>query len=410
MKIRDILPMAFSSLTRNKSRTVLTMLGLVIGIMSVILMLSIGQAAERYLLSQIASSFSSDMIFAQNGRGAESGGPPSPTQKKSLTDKDLAKLQSQTWLRVVEPFIVQSDLATFEGTSRRVSLNGVTNFSLDIYPDRPETGRFIDASDVDGHARIIVLGRAVAQDLFANSEPIGKSVKIGKRSYRVVGVMEKGGTRFFTNVDDQVYIPVTTAMDAYNRKNVDFIAMKTDLTINDAKDRIRDVLRDTHNIDNPNDDLSKDDFRLGAQADAAASAGQIGLILQVLLGSIAAISLLVGGIGIMNIMYVTVTERTAEIGLRKAIGARPNDILKQFLAEAIVVTALGGLIGILLGVSLSFLGITALASFQDGWSFAFPTDAIILAFSVSTGIGIVFGFFPARRAAKLSPMEALRYE
>lgn len=386
------------------------MLGLVIGIMSVILMLSIGQAAERYLLSQIASSFSSDMIFAQNGRGAESGGPPSPTQKKSLTDKDLAKLQSQTWLRVVEPFIVQSDLATFEGTSRRVSLNGVTNFSLDIYPDRPETGRFIDASDVDGHARIIVLGRAVAQDLFANSEPIGKSVKIGKRSYRVVGVMEKGGTRFFTNVDDQVYIPVTTAMDAYNRKNVDFIAMKTDLTINDAKDRIRDVLRDTHNIDNPNDDLSKDDFRLGAQADAAASAGQIGLILQVLLGSIAAISLLVGGIGIMNIMYVTVTERTAEIGLRKAIGARPNDILKQFLAEAIVVTALGGLIGILLGVSFSFLGITALASFQEGWSFAFPTDAIILAFSVSTGIGIVFGFFPARRAAKLSPMEALRYE
>lgn len=410
MKIRDILPMAFSSLTRNKSRTVLTMLGLVIGIMSVILMLSIGQAAERYLLSQIASSFSSDMIFAQNGRGAESGGPPSPTQKKSLTDKDLEKLQSQAWLRVVEPFIVQSDLATFEGTSRRVSLNGVTNFSLDIYPDRPETGRFIDASDVDGHARIIVLGRAVAQDLFANSEPIGKSIKIGKRSYRVVGVMEKGGTRFFTNVDDQVYIPVTTAMDAYNRKNVDFIAMKTDLSINDAKDRIRDVLRDTHNIDNPNNDLAKDDFRLGAQADAAASAGQIGLILQVLLGSIAAISLLVGGIGIMNIMYVTVTERTSEIGLRKAIGARPNDILKQFLAEAIVVTALGGLIGIVLGVSLSFLGITALASFQDGWSFAFPTDAIILAFSVSTGIGIVFGFFPARRAAKLSPMEALRYE
>lgn len=410
MKIRDILPMAFSSLTRNKSRTVLTMLGLVIGIMSVILMLSIGQAAERYLLSQIASSFSSDMIFAQNGRGAESGGPPSPTQKKSLTDKDLEKLQSQAWLRVVEPFIVQSDLATFEGTSRRVSLNGVTNFSLDIYPDRPETGRFIDASDVDGHARIIVLGRAVAQDLFANSEPIGKSVKIGKRSYRVVGVMEKGGTRFFTNVDDQVYIPVTTAMDAYNRKNVDFIAMKTDLSINEAKDRIRDVLRYTNNIDIPNDDLSKDDFRLGAQADAAASAGQIGLILQVLLGSIAAISLLVGGIGIMNIMYVTVTERTAEIGLRKAIGARPNDILKQFLAEAIVVTALGGLIGILLGVSLSFLGITALASFQAGWSFAFPTDAIILAFSVSTGIGIVFGYFPARRAAKLSPMEALRYE
>jgi putative ABC transport system permease protein len=173
-------------------------------------------------------------------------------------------------------------------------------------------------------------------------------------------------------------------MDAYNRKNVDFIAMKTDLSINEAKDRIRDVLRDNHNIDNPNDDLAKDDFRLGAQADAAQSAGQIGLILQVLLGSIAAISLLVGGIGIMNIMYVTVTERTSEIGLRKAIGARPADILKQFLAEAIVVTALGGLIGIALGVVFSFLGITALASYQAGWSYDFPTDAIILSFSVST--------------------------
>ena len=410
MKLRDILPMAFSSLTRNKSRTVLTMLGLVIGIMSVILMLSIGQAAERFLLNQIASSFSSDMIFAENGRGAESGGPPSPTQKKSLTDKDIDKLLDQPWLKVVEPFIVQSDLATFEGTSRRVSLNGVTEASLEIYPDRPETGRFVEASDVDGRARVVVLGRAVALDLFSNTEPIGKSVRIGKRNYRVIGVMEKGGTRFFTNVDDQVYIPVSTAMDAYNRKNVDFIAMKTDLAINDAKDRIRDVLRDTHNIDNPNNDLAKDDFRLGAQADAAQSAGQIGLILQVLLGSIAAISLLVGGIGIMNIMYVTVTERTSEIGLRKAIGARPNDILKQFLAEAIVVTALGGLIGIALGVAFSFLGITALASYQAGWSYDFPTDAIILSFSVSAIIGIVFGFFPARRAAKLSPMEALRYE
>ncbi|MFO0764602.1 MAG: ABC transporter permease [Patescibacteria group bacterium] len=410
MKIRDILPMAFASLTRNKSRTALTMLGLVIGIMSVILMLSIGQAAERFLLNQIASSFSSDMIFAQNGRGAESGGPPSPTQKKSLTDKDIDKLKSQSWLRVVEPFIVQSDLATFEGRSRRVSLNGVTDASLDIYPDRPETGRFIEASDNDGHARVIVLGRAVALDLFANNEPIGKTVKIGKRSYRVIGVMEKGGTRFFTNVDDQVYIPVNTAMDAYNRKNVDFIAMKTDLAINETKDRIREVLRDTHNIDNPENDLSKDDFRLGAQEDAAKNAGQIGLILKVLLGSIAAISLLVGGIGIMNIMYVTVTERTSEIGLRKAIGARPADVLKQFLAEAIVVTALGGIIGIVLGVSFSFIGITALSNYQQGWSFAFPTDAIILAFSVSTGIGIVFGFFPARRAAKLSPMEALRYE
>lgn len=255
----------------------------------------------------------------------------------------------------------------------------------------------------------MVLGRAVALDLFPNTEPIGKSVRIGKRNYRVIGVMEKGGTRFFTNVDDQVYIPVSTAMDAYNRKNVDFIAMKTDLSINEAKDRIRDVLRDNHNIDNPNDDLAKDDFRRNV-SDAAQSAGQIGLILQVLLGSIAAISLLVGGIGIMNIMYVTVTERTSEIGLRKAIGARPADILKQFLAEAIVVTALGGLIGIALGVVFSFLGITALASYQAGWSYDFPTDAIILSFWVSAIIGIVFGFFPARRAAKLSPMEALRYE
>lgn len=410
MKIRDIIPVAFSSLTRNKSRTALTMLGLVIGIMSVILMLSIGQAAERFLLSQIASSFSSDLIFAQNGRGAERGGPPSPTQKKSLTDKDVDSLRKVSWLNVVEPFIIQSDLATFEGRSRRVSLNGVTQASLDVYPDRPETGRFIEESDVDGRARVIVLGRAVALDLFANSEPIGKTVKIGKRSYRVVGVMEKGGTRFFTNVDDQVYIPVSTAMDAYNRKNVDFIAMKTGLGINQTKDRIREVLRENHNIDNYEDDLAKDDFRLGAQEDAAKNAGQIGLILQVLLGSIAAISLLVGGIGIMNIMYVTVTERTSEIGLRKAIGAKPKDILNQFLAEAIVVTGLGGLIGIVIGVGLSYLGLTALGNYQAGWSFAFPTDAIILSFSVSAIIGIVFGYFPARRAAKLSPIEALRYE
>jgi ABC-type antimicrobial peptide transport system permease subunit len=224
-------------------------------------------------------------------------------------------------------------------------------------------------------------------------------------------VLAPAGTRFFSNVDDQVYVPYTAFFDTYNKNRINFISVKAgDVRPEEAKNRIRAVLRDNHNIDNPADDLAKDDFSVSSQEDTMKSADTIGTILQTLLGSIASISLLVAGVGIMNIMYVTVTERTREIGLRKAIGAKRSDILGQFLAEAVLLTVVAGFIGVVFGIGLSWLAIQIINSFQPGWTFAWPWNGVILGFGVSTFIGIVFGYFPARKAAALSPIEALRYE
>jgi putative ABC transport system permease protein len=223
--------------------------------------------------------------------------------------------------------------------------------------------------------------------------------------------MEVGGTRFFTKLDDQVYVPVTTAMDQYHRERVSFISVTTkNISVEGAKERIREVLRESHKLDNSKGDLSKDDFKVASQEDAAKSAALIGTILQTLLGSIAAISLVVGGIGIMNIMFVTVTERTQEIGLRKALGATRRDVLGQFLVESLVLTVLGGAIGVVSGLILSFLAIQIIGYYQEGWMFVFPMNGVILAFTVSAGIGVIFGYTPARKAAGLNPIEALRYE
>jgi putative ABC transport system permease protein len=411
MRLRDVFPIATASILRTKGRSVLTMLGIVIGVMSVILMLSIGRAAERFLLSQLAS-FGSDMIFVANGAGDDkTTAGPDPTLKPTLTYDDYKKLHSQSWVKLSDPTLIQNDLITYGGVSGFASAVGAGPQSAELFNSKVGRGRFITQDDMDQSARVAVLGAGVAKKYFGQADPLDQRIKIGKQSYRVVGIMAPGGTRFFSNVDDQLYVPVTAVIQQYNIKHINFIAVKTNIAnLTTAKERVREVLRDTHNIDNPEAILSKDDFRVASQEDAAKNASAIGQILQILLGSVAAISLLVGGIGIMNIMYVTVTERTREIGLRKAIGARSGDVLSQFLAEAVLLTVVGGLIGIAVGVFLSWAGIAVISRLQSGWSYVVPWDAVALGFGVSAAIGIVFGYFPARRAATQNPIEALRFE
>lgn len=411
MRIIDLFSLSYKSIVRTRGRAVLTMLGIVIGIGSVILMLSIGQAAEGYLLSQVAS-FGSDLIFVSNGKGdVEENGPPSRNVKQTLTIQDAKALEREPWVRVVNATFINRDLLSSGSVNAYAQVQGTGPGELIIFNTRAETGRFISKEDQDSRAKVVVLGAGIATRLYNGNDPIGQLLKINKQNFRVIGVMERGGTRFFNKVDDQVYVPVTTLLTLYNKDRVNFISVKpNNLTVAETKERVRLVLRDTHRLDNPEGKLSKDDFQVSSQEDAVRSASVIGDILQILLASVAAISLIVGGIGIMNIMLVTVTERTQEIGLRKSIGATRRDILGQFLIEAVCLTLFGGIVGVIGGLSVSYLAIKIISSFQEGWQFVFPLSGVILATVVSTLIGIVFGIYPARKAARLSPIDALRYE
>jgi putative ABC transport system permease protein len=335
---------------------------------------------------------------------------PSLFNKESLTMRDVKKLEAYGWITAIVGKVQLSDLVSAYGFDTNATVVGTMPDELRLNDIKVRQGSFVTTASVDSHAREVVLGYDIADTAFGAENPIGKTVKIGGQGFRVIGVMEKAGSKGFTNVDKQVYIPVTSALDLYNKKFLSQISVKSSLALPDAKDRIRIALRERHNIDNPEDDRTKDDFHTQTQEDLIKSSSQITDILQILLTSIAAISLLVGGIGIMNIMYVAVTERTREIGLRKSIGARRADILNQFLVESIFLTVLGGIIGTVLGITLSWIGIAIINSFQDGWTFAVSLRGVVLGIVVSAGIGVIFGYFPARRASSLSPIEALRFE
>jgi len=410
MRLHDTITISFASLVRNKRRAVLTMLGIVIGVGSVILMLSVGQAAERFILSQVAS-FGSDIVFIRNGSGDTKSGPPSPLVKQSLTRADFERIRQLAWVRAAAAEVMSLQLVESPTASMHEQITGASEAAITIFNAELADGAFIMSDEVDTKARVAVLGHDIAKDLFGEENPVGKTIKIQKKTYRVVGTLKPAGTRLFTNLDRAVYVPYTALMEQLNMEHVLFIAVKVgDVPPAQAKERFQIILRETHKLDNPEGDLSKDDFFVASQEDVAQRAGMIGTILSVLLSAIASISLIVGGVGIMNIMYVTVTERTREIGLRKAIGARPRDILRQFLYEAIFLTIIAGLVGIFFGLLLSWIGLRVLAGYQQGWSFAVPWGAVAYGFGVSALIGIVFGYFPARRAAHLNPIEALRYE
>ncbi len=408
MRIPDLVRTSSDSLRRNTSRSFLTVLGIVIGIAAVIVMLSIGQGAQGYVLNQVAN-LGSDVLFVESGNGG--GGPPSPFVQQTLNLKDAAALAKRGPFTVVSSVVITNAAVSAQENSTFTDIAGSDEFQLDIFPAEIATGRFIDHEDVTSSARVAVLGWDIAKDLFGDQDPIGERITIRNLPARVIGVVTPQGSKFFSNLDKRIYLPVTTTQrELLNVDYVSYISMKAIGDIEIAKDEARAILRDTHAIDNPNADLAKDDFSVSSQSDAVNIIAGVGFALTLLLASIAAISLVVGGIGIMNMMLVSVTERTREIGLRKAIGGTEQDILRQFLLEAIMLTIGGGVLGITVGIFFSFLASLALKAFVDGWVFVIPPSAIISAFLVSTVVGIAFGYYPAKRAAKLDPIEALRYE
>lgn len=406
MRLFDLFSSAAQSLRRTRSRTALTMLGIVIGVTSVILVLSIGEAAERYILGQV-SAFGSDILTVQNGADREETRDiPTAFIKETLTFNDYKKLRLQPWVKEITGAISQSDTAIANGEDNQVQIFGTTEQEVDLYDRQIAEGRFFLREEVDARTRVAVIGADIAKKSFGQESALDREVKIGTQTFRIVGVMARAGTQSFQNLDQNIYIPVTAAQDIYNKKYLSSLSIRTSLPLPQAKRMIQQIIRDQHRIEREEDD----DVRVTTQEDAARSAGEITSILQILLTSIAAISLVVGGIGIMNIMYVAVTERTREIGLRKAIGARRQDVLGQFLVEAMFLTTLGGVIGVLLGIGLTWMAIQVINSFQEGWTFEVSTRGVTLGVLVSSVIGLIFGYAPARKAAGLRPIEALRKE
>ncbi len=407
MHVDDLVHSAYDSLLRTRGRSVLTMLGIVIGIAAVILALSIGESAKLFILSQI-SSFGSDQLMMDNGPRADKTGELSLFVKETLAMKDYKRLKKEPWVKAITGQVFQTDLLQAGGQARNVTVIGTMPDDVKMNGYRVKEGFFFTDDEVNSHSRAAVLGYNLADKYFGLGNAVGKNIKLGKQSYKVVGVLDKLGTKFFQNLDEMVYLPVTTVMDKYNKQHFTFMSIQSSIPLSEAQPLAEIIMRESHNLNNPQGDYAKDDFHVVSQEEAIKIVGQITGVLEVLLAAIAAISLLVGGIGIMNIMFVSVTERIKEIGLRKALGARREDILNQFLAEAIILTVGGGVVGIAFGTFLAWLAIQIILTYQSGWQFNISLSGVLLGFIVSTLVGLIFGFVPARRAAKLHPIDALR--
>lgn len=412
MTFKHSLKTAFRGLEANRSRSLLTMLGIIIGVTSIMLVMSLGEGAQNLILGQVQGIGSKTIAILP---GRTPSGPSDVAQLfgDSLKEKDLTLLRRKEVvpsINSVFPIMFGAQSASYGNQTYRPTIFASTEAISNTFDLGLTHGTFFSAEDVRAHSAVVVIGATVQTELFGNDDALGKRIKINGRSFLVLGVLPVKGQVSFFDFDKAVILPYTAGEDyVFGRKYFDRIIAEavTEDAIPGAVSEIKAALRDSHNITDP----SKDDFSVEAQADLAARLSTITSVLTLFLAAVAAISLLVGGIGIMNIMLVSVTERTKEIGLRKALGATYKDILTQFLTEAILLTGAGGVVGVLLGTVLSY-GISLILSKVAGlaWVFSFPVGATLLGIGVSGGIGLIFGLYPARKAAQKSPIEALRYE
>ncbi len=411
MTLKDTLEETYAALSANKVRSGLTILGIVIGISSVIALVSIGQGATSSIQSSI-QSLGSNLLLISPGAQRQAGGFTASAGRggaKTLTQADADAIASTvTGVKAVASEVTGRYQITAKGTNTNTTVDGVTSAYAQIRNVAIAEGDFISDQQNTSLSKVAVIGPTTMTDLFGEdataSDAIGQTIRIKGIEFKVIGITVTKGGSGFTNADDMIYIPATTAQrflagDKY-LTSIDVQAENAD-SMTQMQSDITDLLLQRHNIS----DATAADFSVLNQADILASASSIATTLTLLLAAISGISLLVGGIGIMNMMLTTVTERTREIGLRKAIGAKKSDISRQFLIEAIALTLIGGTIGILLG-----MGISLAVNASGLVSTSISLEPILLAFGVSGAIGIIFGWYPARRAAALNPIEALRYE
>lgn len=409
MRLSDSFDIAFKGFASNRMRAFLTTLGIVIGIASVILMLSLGRGAESLILGQV-SSFGPDTVFVGPGSGVNQG-PANLAKITAIKYTDYATVKKLPSLAAAAPVLMINETVNYGAQNKSPTTIASTPEIADIEGLSIDRGSFITQEDVDSARTVAVLGVKIASDLFGLDDPLGKTIYIKRKPFTVVGVMKPIGTKFFMNYDEYVYVPITAARATLTGVDyVNYIAAKASGSVDAASADLVATMRVLHHIDNPQDDKSLDDFHIETAVQAASILSTITSALTIFLAAIASISLVVGGIGIMNIMLVSVTERTREIGLRKAVGADRRDIMVQFVIEAVLLTVSGGLAGILGGAGLSFLISLVVSRLQPGWTFAIPTYSVVLSFGVAAAIGLVFGIYPARKAASLNPIDALRYE
>ncbi len=407
---------ALRALGANKMRALLTMLGIIIGVAAVISLMSVGRGAQAAVTSQI-QGLGSNLLFVRPGAVNTGGIRQGNGSSQTLSLDDANAIAEQVTSVVgVAPELSGGAQLVASGQNWSTRVTGTTEDYPDVRNFHVADGDFFTRQQVDSRSPVVVLGSVVAQNLFGDSEPVGESVRIslfGRPgvNFRVIGVMESKGGSGLGNQDDQVFVPLTsyqTRLAPTRTVRGSYTVSTINVEVDSAADMpaavqdIGDLLRQRHRV-------SQDDFTIQSQEDFLATAAQVTGIMTVLLGAIAGISLVVGGIGIMNIMLVSVTERTREIGIRKAIGAKRKDILFQFVTEATVVSVLGGLIGMGLGLGLARL-LSGVQFNGQRLSTLVTPDAVLLAFSVSAAVGLFFGIYPAMRAARLRPIEALRYE
>ena len=404
MKQSTLLKIASSSILKNKMRTLLTMLGIVIGVGAVIVMVAIGNGAQQQIKSQIGG-LGTNLIIVMPGSTTPGGVNQGAGSFNKLTVEDADKLKQQgTLFQQVSPVVATKTQVIAGGSNWRTTINGV---SIDYPAIRNWTagsGDFFTDADVKTARKVAVLGATVVKNLFPDSDPIGAQIQIGKVPFTVVGVMAaKGQNAGGMDQDDAVLVPYTTAQTRLsNNTRIGQILVSTDNAddVPAAQNEVASIMRDAHRLNG-----ADDDFTVRNQTEIADAMSSTTRVMSALLAAIASISLLVGGIGIMNIMLVSVTERTREIGIRMAIGARGSDVLTQFLVESVVMSILGGLVGLIVG-----FGGAALLGHFTGWATSTPPSAVAIAVGFSAAVGMFFGYYPARKAAGLNPIQALRYE
>ena len=396
--------MAWASLIANKMRSILTMLGIIIGVAAVIALVSIGNGVKQDIQNSI-SSLGSNLLMIMPGAPRTPGVRPSAGSMKSLKVSDYEAIAKLDGVKAASPMTNGSYVVIYQNKNWTTSVSGVSYNYLDVNNWSMKSGRFLSEKNVQNRERVAVVGKTVVKNLFGDEDPVGAEIRVKNIPFRIIGVLNsKGSGAMGNDQDDMVVIPYTTAMERV--EGVDYLRMiyvvgKDENGIDRLQSDIENLLRVRHGIK----DTNLDDFNIQNMNSIMETMEETTGTLTLFLGAVAAISLVVGGIGIMNIMLVSVTERTREIGVRKALGATYSVIVTQFLIEAVVISLMGGIIGIILGI-----GSSKLIGMASGMSTVISVPTIVMSFAFSMAIGLIFGIYPARKAAKLNPIDALHYE